>query len=97
MTDSTRNTTPDTAGLVAELRSFANGCRGSIWQSRDKTIQLCDQAADALEAQTARAEKAEGERDAAQKALVKINAVWAGAYRQTAALSASPATEEPKK
>lgn len=40
--------------LVKRLRAFANGCRGSIWQSRNETIRLCDDAADAIEALQAR-------------------------------------------
>lgn len=34
--------------LVERLRRFAAACRGSQWQSRDKTIRLMDEAADAL-------------------------------------------------
>ena len=41
---------PDVTVLVARLRMFAIGCRGSMWQSRDETIRLCDEAADAIEA-----------------------------------------------
>ena len=40
----------DVAGLVHRLRAFAAGCRGSMWQSRDETIRLCDEAADLIEA-----------------------------------------------
>ena len=35
--------------LVKRLRAFAQGCRGSMWQSRDKTIELMDTAADRIE------------------------------------------------
>ena len=41
---------PDATVLVARLRMFAIGCRGSMWQSRDETIRLCDEAADVIEA-----------------------------------------------
>lgn len=41
-------TPPDVAGLIAELEAFAAGCRGSMWQSREETIRLCEQAATAL-------------------------------------------------
>jgi hypothetical protein len=34
--------------LVERLEAFAAGCRGSMWQSRDETIRLCDEAAAAL-------------------------------------------------
>ena len=34
--------------LIERLRNFAQGCRGSMWQSRDETIRLCDEAATAL-------------------------------------------------
>lgn len=36
--------------LVERLHGFANGCRGSMWQSRDETILLMDEAAAALTA-----------------------------------------------
>lgn len=41
-------TPSDMAGLIAELEAFAVGCRGSMWQSREETIRLCEQAATAL-------------------------------------------------
>ncbi len=41
-------TPPDVAGLIAGLEAFAAGCRGSMWQSREETIRLCEQAATAL-------------------------------------------------
>ena len=34
--------------LIRQLRAFAQGCRGSMWQSRDETIRLMDEAAEAL-------------------------------------------------
>lgn len=40
----------DNKELIKRLRNFASDCRGSMWQSRDETIALCDAAADALEA-----------------------------------------------
>lgn len=43
--------------LKMQLRAFANGCRGSMWQSRNDTIRLCDEAADAIEAQAAEIEE----------------------------------------
>jgi hypothetical protein len=39
--------------LNGDLRRFAQGCRGSMWQSRNETIRLCDEAADRIEALTA--------------------------------------------
>lgn len=44
----------DAAGLVERLRAFAAGCRGSMWQSRDETIRLCDDAASLIQSQAAR-------------------------------------------
>lgn len=35
--------------LIGSLRQFAQGCRGSMWQSRDDTIRLMDAAADKIE------------------------------------------------
>lgn len=35
--------------LVKQLRAFARGCRGSMWQSRETTVRLCDDAADRIE------------------------------------------------
>ena len=40
--------TGDVAELVEQLRAFSNGCRGSMWQSRDETIRLMDEAANTL-------------------------------------------------
>ena len=40
--------------LVDRLRAFAADCRGSKWQSREKTILLCDSAADEIAALQAR-------------------------------------------
>ena len=31
--------------LIKQLQNFVQGCRGSMWQSRDETIRLCDEAA----------------------------------------------------
>ena len=45
--------------LVKRLRAFAAGCRGSMWQSRDETIALCDQSADEITALRARLEAME--------------------------------------
>ncbi len=36
--------------VAKECRNFAQGCRGSMWQSRDETIRLMDEAADRIEA-----------------------------------------------
>lgn len=44
----------DAAELVERLRAFAAGCRGSMWQSRDETIRLCDEAASLIQSQAAR-------------------------------------------
>ena len=56
--------------LVKRLRLFAQGCRGSKWQSRDKTVYLCDEAADTIEALTARAKATEAlAEEARNKAL----------------------------
>ena len=41
------------ATLSERLRNFAQGCRGGMWQSRDETIALMDEAADALDAMEA--------------------------------------------
>jgi hypothetical protein len=41
-------TDPNVTQLITQLRAFAQGCRGSMWQSRDKTIRLMDEAAAAL-------------------------------------------------
>ena len=35
----------ETRALVKRLRNFADGCRGSMWQSRDETITLMDAGA----------------------------------------------------
>ncbi len=67
MTDKTELTGRDAVeAKVGELRAFANGCRGSMWQSRDKTIELCDEAAALLTAQQAEIEA----RDAALQQLL---------------------------
>ena len=34
--------------IVERLRAFAAGCRGSMWQSRNTTIELMDEAADEI-------------------------------------------------
>lgn len=34
--------------LKARLLAFAQGCRGSMWQSRDETIRLMEEAATAI-------------------------------------------------
>lgn len=39
--------------LVKRARHFAQGCRGSMWQSRDTTIELMDKLADRIVALTA--------------------------------------------
>ncbi|WHZ33442.1 hypothetical protein [Sagittula sp. MA-2] len=55
MTDQT-----EAARLTDQLRNFAQGCRGSMWQSRDETIRLMDEAAAriaALEAELAAARR----------------------------------------
>ncbi len=39
--------------LTGRLRDFASGCRGSMWQSRDDTISLMDEAAEEIERLTA--------------------------------------------
>lgn len=39
----------DKTDIVERLRSFAQGCRGSMWQSRDETIRLMDSGADEIE------------------------------------------------
>ena len=36
--------------LVERLKAFADGCRGSMWQSRDETITLLDQSAETITA-----------------------------------------------
>lgn len=40
----------DIKELVKRLRTFAQDCRDSMWQSRSETIRLMDEAANALEA-----------------------------------------------
>lgn len=59
----------DVEGLIGKLQAFANGCRGSMWQSRNETITLMDKAAEALSRQ-----KAAG--DDAIRALRWLRAFW---------------------
>ena len=51
---STARVPADVSALVDQLRAFAAGCRGSMWQSRDETIRLCDEAASLIQSQAAR-------------------------------------------
>ena len=60
--------------LIRQLRAFAQGCRGSMWQSRDETIRLMDEAAEALTT-------AQAEIEALRQALVNHNDVLRSAYQ----------------
>ena len=46
--------------LVERLTNFANGCRGSMWQSRNETIELMDEAAARITALEARVDELVG-------------------------------------
>ena len=77
--------------LVERLRAFAAGCRGSMWQSRDETIALCDEAADEITALRARLAEVEKERDELEGANIlnrtAIRLQKARAVRAEAALA----------
>lgn len=60
------------AGVVVELKAFAAGCRGSMWQSRDETIRLMDKAATLIERLAA--SQAETRRLALEEAIEIVTA-----------------------
>jgi len=62
--------TKEARALVERLETFADGCRGSMWQSRNGTVHLMDEAAAAI---TAALDEVERLREAATQASVAIN------------------------
>lgn len=86
--------------LIRQLRAFAQGCRGSMWQSRDETIRLMDEAAEALttaqaeiealRARVAELEKLEAELTANEQEVTRLQTALAR-YGDWMAMANAPA------